>query len=120
MSAPGRLSGNSQTMETFVRNMIVAALAAALLLTACTEGQKDDTFAIACTAVSTADVSFQLYASSGKVKPSVIEAERKAVIAAQAVCNGPRPANVRDALAAVNRALAAIAAATAQARVQAI
>lgn len=100
-----------------MRNVLLAAAAlGCLVVTACTEAQKDDAFAIACTAVSTADAGFQLYASTGKVRDSIIEAERAAVVGALAVCDGPRPADVKSALAAVNRALAAIANATAQAR----
>lgn len=94
---------------------IAAALTA---LAACTEAQKDDTFAIACASVSAADTGFQIYAASGKVRDSVTIPERDAVAAAQAVCDGPRPADVKTALAAVNRALKAIADATAKARVQ--
>lgn len=96
--------------------MLAAAALGCLLVTACTEAQKDDTFAIACTAVSTADAGFQLYASTDKVRDSIIQAEKAAVIGAQAVCDGPRPTDVKGALAAVNKALAAIANATAQAR----
>lgn len=95
---------------------LVGAMVVGLL--GCTPQQLDDTFAIACTAVSTADAGFQIYATTGKVSASTIERERKAVLAAQTVCSGPRPQNVQQALAAVNQALAAIATATAAARAE--
>ena len=96
--------------------MLAAAVLGCALVAGCTEEQKDDAFAIACTAVSTADAGFQLYASTGKVRDSVIEGEKAAVVAAQAICDGPRPVDVKTALAAVNNALAAISVATSQAR----
>jgi hypothetical protein len=95
---------------------LIGALLLGLGVSAC---DLDDGFAIACTAVSTADAGFQIYASTGKVSLSTIKTERKAVAAAQAVCSGPRPQNVQEALAAVNRALAAIATATRKARSEA-
>lgn len=90
-----------------------------LFLAACTPQQQDDTYAIVCSGVSLADSAFQIYATTGKVSARVIENERKAVAAAQAVCSGPRPTDVRAALAAVQRALTAIAEATREARQQA-
>lgn len=105
--------------------MLVAALALAPVLGGCgvTGGilpsNPDDQFALACTAINTADVGFQLYASTGRVSASVIEAEATAVAAARGICDGPRPADAKSALAAINRALAAVAAQTAAARKQA-
>lgn len=100
-----------------MRRLLIAA-ATALTLAGCTTAQKDDTFAIVCAGVSTADIGFQLYANSGKVSAQIVRNEARAVAAAQAVCNGPRPDNVAQALAAVQRALTSIADATKQARVQ--
>lgn len=98
--------------------LVGAALSCALAVAACTEAQKDDTFAVACAAVSAADTGFQIYAGTGKVRDSVVAAEQDAVAAAQATCDGPRPTDAKTALAAVNRALKAIANATASARTQ--
>lgn len=97
----------------------ILAVCSALAVGACTPQQQDDSFAIACTAVPLADAGFQLYAASGKVSQSVIDIERSAVVGAQAVCNGPRPADVKSSIAAISRALSAIASATARARVEA-
>lgn len=96
-----------------------AAMASAIALSACTTAEKDDSFAVACASVSVADAGFQLYAATGRVSAKTIEKERVAVAAAQAVCSGPRPADVRTSMAAVQRALTAIIEATRQARVQA-
>jgi hypothetical protein len=103
-------------------NIIKLILSSILLTTVigCTEAQKDDTFAIVCGSVPVADSAFQIYASSGKVRASVIDTERAAVASAQAICDGPRPADTRSYIAAVQRALTAIANATAQARAQVV
>lgn len=86
---------------------------------ACTPADKDDTYAIACASIPTADALFQVYASTGKVKQSLIDAERQAIAAAQAICNGPRPTNVQQSITAVNRAATAILQLIAQAKAQA-
>lgn len=97
--------------------LLVAGLA--LAVAACTDAQKDDTFAIVCGSVPVADALFQNYASTGKVSAKVMNAEKLAVDGAQGACNGPRPADTRTAVAAVQRALTAIANATNTARAQA-
>lgn len=99
------------------RLLLIPALLVAVA--ACTPGELDDGFAIACQSVPLADAGFQLYASTGKVKASVIAIEKQAVAAAQGVCTGPRPADTKTAVAAVQRAVTAIINATAQARAQA-
>lgn len=100
-----------------MRNLLLAS-AIAFPVLACTPQQQDDTYAIVCASVSVADSGFQIYAAGGKVSAKVMTAEHNAVVAAQAVCSGPRPADVATAIAAVQRALTAIANATAQARAQ--
>lgn len=96
------------------RLVMIAAVGG--LLVGCTAADKDDTFATMCATVSAADVAFNLYAATGKVRQSVVDAERKAVAGVQAVCSGPRPQDTRTAIAAVSRALTAIATETARAR----
>lgn len=102
-------------------NKPLAALVAValLVLPACSARDMDNAFAGLCNAVPIADAGFQYYASTGKVSASVIRSEARAVAAAQAVCNGPRPTNVQSAMAAVRAAIVAIAAETAKARAQA-
>lgn len=90
-----------------------------LTLAACTPQQKDDAYAIVCASIPVADQAFQIYASTGKVSPSVIDKEQLAVSAAQQVCNGPRPPDTGSSLAAVQRAMASILASTKAARAQA-
>jgi hypothetical protein len=104
-----------------MKRAFIAAAAACLLLgaVACTPGQINDTFTAVCTSVPVADAGFQIYASSGKVKKSVMDAERTSVAAAQAICNGARPADVNTSIAAVSRAVTAIAEATRAAKAQA-
>lgn len=92
------------------------AASVALLLGACT---LEDTFANACAGVPIADAGFRIYAQHEKVSRDVKQAEKKAVAAAQAVCDGPRPKDVPSAIAAVSRAIAAIADATRKAKAQA-
>lgn len=98
--------------------ILVLPLALGLGLGACTTQQSDDTYAVACSAVSLADAGFQIYASTGKVSQSIMDNERLAVVGAQAICDGPRPTNTATSLAAVTRALTAIATATSKARTQ--
>lgn len=95
------------------------AIALLLLATACTPGQLDDGFAIACASVPTADAAFQGYASTGKVSASVINDEKLAVQAAAAACNGPRPADVKTAIAYVQRIATRVLQAIATAKQQA-
>lgn len=99
---------------------IFAALSCVLAVAACTEAQKDDTFAVVCSSVSAADAGFQIYASTGRVATKVMQDEAAAVDAAQAVCSGPRPSDTRSVLVAVQRALTAIANATKSARAQVV
>lgn len=107
-------------MKHFAKIAAFGLVAVALLaITACTEAQKDDTFAIICGSVPVADALFQNYAGTGKVSAKVMSAEKVAVDGAQGVCDGPRPADTRTAIAAVQRALTAIANATSAARAQA-
>lgn len=97
----------------------VIALIAVLAFGACTPQQQDDTYAIVCASIPVADQAFQIYAASGRVSANVIANEQLAVAAAQSVCNGPRPADTRTAVAAVQRAMSSILASTKAARTQA-
>lgn len=99
---------------------LLVALGMLLSAAACTPQQQDDAFGVACVGVATADAGFQVYAATSKVSTSVLRDETLAVAAAQAICSGPRPADVASSLSALRRALSAIAAATTRARAQAI
>lgn len=87
---------------------LIIAAGIVLFLAACTTTERDNAFDIACASIPTADAMFQVYAVTGKVSQSVIDGERQAIAAAQSVCNGPRPTDVKTSLAAVNRAATAI------------
>ncbi len=97
----------------------IALLLALLALPACSAQQQDDAFAIACASIPTADALFQTYAATGKVGAKIIADEALAVQAAQAACNGPRPTNVKTAIAYVQRIATQILQAIATAKQQA-
>lgn len=97
----------------------IAAMALLAAMTGCSTTERDNAFDIACASIPTADAMFQVYAGTGKVSQSIIDGERQAIAVAQTVCNGPRPADVKSSLAAVNRAATAILGYIAQAKKQA-
>ncbi len=99
-------------------NRIILIVALALGLAACEKSQIDTTFAIACAALPQADAVFQTYASTGRVSPAVIRNEQAAIAAGQAICNGPPPTNVKDALASVRRVMDAVLKSIATAKAQ--
>lgn len=99
--------------------LTLSPLLVVLALAACTSADRDDTYAIACSSIPTADALFQVYAGTGKVSASLVADEQAAIAGAQAICSGPRPANVKSALAAVNRAATAILGYIAKAKTQA-
>ena len=55
--------------------------------------------AMACWAMQTADVAFHVFVAP-KADPAIVENEKKAVAAANAICANP-PTNVKEAIAAV-------------------
>lgn len=54
---------------------------------------------MACWAMQTADVAFQVFVAP-KADPAIVENERKAVAAANAICENP-PSNVKEAIASI-------------------
>lgn len=55
--------------------------------------------AMACWAMQTADVAFHVFVAP-KADPAIVENEKKAIAAANAICANP-PSNVNEAIAAV-------------------
>jgi hypothetical protein len=100
-----------------MRRLLIAA-ALSLPLAGCGGGESpsDDPLARTCMTISTAELAFNVFASTQNVRQSTVDAVRKAVAAAQAVCNGPRPTNPQAALLAAQRALQAVADETRRAR----
>ena len=94
------------------------ALACAIALAGCAgipggppQSDAERAYATACGTLAPAHAAFLVYAAFNDVDAKAREIEATAYASASAVCEGPLPRDLTSALAAITRALAAIAAA---------
>ena len=109
-------------MKRIKRILIAVAL---LMLASCSTAKVEDTkvavndaiasareeINMACWAMQTADVAFTVFVAP-KADPAILENERKAIAAANAICANP-PSNVNEAIASILNAYKVATTATA-------